>query len=189
MNSWWYAWDAELSESACDELRMLITQVDTKLGEVGHDNTSLNKKIRSSEIVGIDYNNPYSDFINSLVYKYIVMANRESFGFNLNGMYEFQLGKYKSGDFYTEHMDCNLLNNASQRKLSVTVQLSHSKEYEGGDFDFTKDIVIPAPLKQEFLELEDELQRMIFIEQFLDSIINNSDKSTKKLNFKDKILN
>jgi len=146
MNSWWYAWDAELSESACDELRMLITQVDTKLGEVGHDITSLNKKIRSSEIVGIDYNNPYSDFINSLVYKYIVMANRESFGFNLNGMYEFQLGKYKSGDFYTEHMDCNLLNNASQRKLSVTVQLSHSKEYEGGDFVFTKDI--PTPDKE-----------------------------------------
>ena len=63
------------------------------------------------------------------------MANRESFGFNLNGMYEFQLGKYKAGDFYTEHMDCNLLNNASQRKLSVTVQLSHSKEYKGGEFE------------------------------------------------------
>ena len=55
-------------------------------------------------------------------------------------------------------------------------------------FDFTKDVVIPTPLKQEFLELEDEPQRMTFIEQFLDSIISNSDQ-VKTLNFKDKILN
>ena len=35
------------------------------------------------------------------------------------------------------------MSNSSQRKLSITIQLSDSDEYEGGDFVFTKDI--PSP--------------------------------------------
>ena len=55
-------------------------------------------------------------------------------------------------------------------------------------FDFTKDVVMPIELKQEFLELQDEMDRMLFIENFLDSVINNSTQ-TKSLNFKNKDLN
>jgi len=143
MNAWWYAWDGELDNTDCDELRLLTTQVDFRSGKVGQTDSSLNSKIRSSDVIGIDYTNPYSGFLNNLVYKYIVMANRECFGFNLNGMYEFQIGKYGKDNFYAEHMDSNLTNNTAQRKLSISIQLSDSDEYEGGDFVFTKDI--PSP--------------------------------------------
>ena len=54
--------------------------------------------------------------------------------------------------------------------------------------DFTKDLIIPTSLKQEFLELEDECSRMQYIENFLDSIIKNSN-STKNLTINDKVFN
>ena len=76
MNAWWFAWDNELDSTDCDELRLLTTQAEFKSGKVGQVDSSLNSKIRSSDVIGIDYTNPYSDFINNLIYKYIVMANR-----------------------------------------------------------------------------------------------------------------
>ena len=39
-------------------------------------------------------------------------------------------------------------------------------------FDFTKDVILPNSLKQDFLELENEFKRMNFIDIFLDSIID-----------------
>ena len=55
-------------------------------------------------------------------------------------------------------------------------------------FDFTKNLVIPTQIKQEFLELEDEFSRMKYIENFLDNILN-SDSSNLNLSVKDKELN
>ena len=39
-------------------------------------------------------------------------------------------------------------------------------------FDFTKDVILPNSLKQDFLELENEQKRMSFIDIFLDNLIN-----------------
>lgn len=39
-------------------------------------------------------------------------------------------------------------------------------------FDFTKDVILPNSLKQDFLELENEFKRINFIDIFLDSIID-----------------
>ena len=55
-------------------------------------------------------------------------------------------------------------------------------------FDFTKNILIPNNIKQEFLELEDESDRIIFIDNFLDSIFSNIKKDKNKI-FKGRILN
>ena len=55
-------------------------------------------------------------------------------------------------------------------------------------FDFTKNILIPNNIKQEFLELEDESERIIFIDNFLDSIFSNIKKDKNKI-FKGRILN
>ena len=54
--------------------------------------------------------------------------------------------------------------------------------------DFTKHLIIPVEIKQEFLGLKNEAERMFFIEEFLDSVIRNSSNS-KKLPFKNKTLN
>ena len=55
-------------------------------------------------------------------------------------------------------------------------------------FDFTKNILIPNNIKQEFLELENESERVIFIDKFLDSIFLNIKKEKNKV-FKGKVLN
>ena len=48
--------------------------------------------------------------------------------------------------------------------------------------------LIPNNIKQEFLELENESERIIFIDNFLDSILINIKKDKSKI-FKGKILN
>ena len=55
-------------------------------------------------------------------------------------------------------------------------------------FDFTKNILIPNNIKQEFLELANESERVIFIDKFLDSIFLNIKKEKNKV-FKGKVLN
>ena len=44
-------------------------------------------------------------------------------------------------------MDATLTDNLSQRKLSVTVQLTNPVNYDGGDFIFTKGIITPSQIE------------------------------------------
>jgi len=142
MNSWWYAWDAEVSDIDCEQIKSLFHAEATQKGKVG--NNSLNKNIRSSKVVGLPYGSEINNKINTLIEKYIVMANSECFGFDLNGFREFQIAEYKEGSHYDNHFDMRMDNRASVRKLGVTVQLSDSTEYKGGEFMFSDDIDTPS---------------------------------------------
>ena len=76
-------------------------------------------------------------------------------------------------------------------KLLLTFNIKHDIQSElekDRSFDFTKNIFIPNDIKQEFLELEDELDRITFIDIFLDSVIKNA-KNKKNEIFKSKNLN
>jgi PKHD-type hydroxylase len=141
MNSWWYAWDAEVSDIDCEQIKSLFHAEATQIGKVGDD--TLNKNIRSSTVVGFPYGSKINNQINDYVEKYIVMANSECFGFDLNGFREFQIAEYREGGHYDEHFDMRMDNRASVRKLGITVQLSDSTDYSGGEFMFTEDIGTP----------------------------------------------
>jgi len=54
---------------------------------------------------------------------------------------------YEGGGQYDWHMDCGIGIQA-QRKVSVTVQLSHPDEYEGGDLEFNIGNYMMAPRAQ-----------------------------------------
>ncbi len=142
MNSWWYAWDAEVSDIDCEQIKSLFYAEATQIGKVGDD--SLNKKIRQSRVVGFPYGSDNNNRINEFIEKYIVMANSECFGFDLNGFREFQIAEYREGGHYDEHFDMRMDNRASVRKLGITVQLSDPKEYSGGEFMFSEDIGTPS---------------------------------------------
>ena len=78
------------------------------------------------------------------------MANKENFGFRLNNFYELQYTEYHSSEqgFYDWHQDIVWLQpTESQRKISVTVQLSDDDDYEGGDFEFNKDLPQPSDIR------------------------------------------
>ena len=73
-------------------------------------------------------------------------------------------------------------------KLLLTFNIKHDIESEMDkktSFDFTRNILIPNNIKQDFLELENESDRIDFIDIFLDSVIKNA-KNKKNQLFKGK---
>jgi len=65
-------------------------------------------------------------------------------------------------------------------KLLLSFNIKHDIHNEMNkniSFDFTKSVIIPSLIKQEFLELSNESERIDFIDIFLDSVINNSDSN------------
>lgn len=140
MNTICYSWQAELSQEHCETIKSLYIDGKPKTGEVGNV-ANIDKSIRSSNILPCPYDSENAKYLNRVINQYVVMANRNAFGVNLNGYFEFQIAKYEKGDFYDYHTDSFLKPNiCSQRKLSVTVQLSDSIDYVGGDFEFNKTI-------------------------------------------------
>jgi len=65
-----------------------------------------------------------------------LQINTKRFKFDINGFQtELQLAQYGEGDFFEWHMDYGT-GDVSNRKLSITVQLSDPDEYDGGDLQF-----------------------------------------------------
>ena len=122
----------------------------------------------------------------------------------IKGIERFKVINYiqKKGSWFAEiesidekfdFMDSKSFNVIHDKYLKVLLSLNvnHNIQEEIKktiSFDFTKDLIIPTSLKQEFLELEDECSRMQYIENFLDSIMKNSN-STKNLTINDKVFN
>lgn len=78
-------------------------------------------------------------WVASLLRSYVERANERGFSVTIDGRSEMQLVEYTAdrGAHYDWHHDV-LWNGQSDvdRKLSVTVQLSDSDDYLGGDFEF-----------------------------------------------------
>ncbi len=92
------------------------------------------QKIRNSKICWIS-----DQWIKDLLWKYVKNANEMNFQVNVNNISEIQFTEYRSEEngHYDWHHDVNWSSeNDFDRKLSVTVQLSDEKEYEGGNFEF-----------------------------------------------------
>lgn len=143
MNSLWYLYDSKLSVDICKDILSHWNDIEAQKGKVGTHNYKLDTSVRSSKINKFPYTSPQQKLFAEILEPYITVANRECFGFDLNGFCEFQIAEYTNGDFYNEHFDCNLTDSASMRKISVTVQLSNDNEYEGGDFEFGCSITNP----------------------------------------------
>ena len=56
-------------------------------------------------------------------------------------------------------------------------------------FDFTKDVILPNSLKQDFLELENEQKRMNYIDIFLDSLLEKKKFPGDNGNFSNEVYN
>jgi len=73
----------------------------------------------------------------------------EYYHFDLNGFYEpLQLAQYGENDFFDWHLDFGA-GASSNRKLSLSIQLSDPDSYEGGDLEFQiNNKIIKAPRAQ-----------------------------------------
>ena len=77
----------------------------------------------------------------SLLYDYVDMANRNTFGIQIYKKADIQFTEYLAteGGHYNWHHDIDWnRNDGLDRKLSVSVQLSDPSEYVGGEFCFSE---------------------------------------------------
>ena len=134
MNSYWFVLDSLLPNTFCDYLVGLHDQMNTARGEYGDGVSDMS--YRDSEILGLGHGTEENERIHDVLKNYVISANSECFGFNLNGLSEFQIARYGKHQHYKMHQDMRISGRASVRKLSLSVQLSDDEEYEGGDLVF-----------------------------------------------------
>lgn len=105
-------------------------------------------QFRKSEVQFLD-NSEANRWIYDKLTMVVQQGNMQNYGFDLQGFREkLQLTQYSVGDHFEWHMDFGP-REISHRKLSITVQLSHSDDYEGGDLLFrSNNKEVPAPRTQ-----------------------------------------
>ena len=90
--------------------------------------------IRSCTVRWID-----DPWIRSLLWPFVEEANNRAFQVAVNGNAEMQFTEYTADQaaHYDWHHDVHWNGQSNtDRKISITVQLSDAHEYEGGDFEF-----------------------------------------------------
>lgn len=77
-----------------------------------------------------------ADWIYEKLAQACIQTNTNRYKFEITGFQtELQLASYSNTGFFDWHMDFGA-GDISNRKLSITVQLSDTNEYEGGDLQF-----------------------------------------------------
>ena len=79
--------------------------------------------------------------IQNMLFQYVMASNLDAFGVDVQNFAEMQFTEYHSVEsgHYDWHHDINWNGKAnSDRKLSITVQLSDPDDYEGGTFEFAE---------------------------------------------------
>lgn len=133
-NYYWFTNGFSVEELAkIEEMTQVLTFEDAATGQ---DNTSKISDYRKSRIKWCPQSDEW-EWVYSKLHDMIMEANDVMWKFDLQSMREqIQYTEYYGGGGqYDWHMDCGI-GVQNQRKVSVTVQLSHPDEYEGGDLEF-----------------------------------------------------
>ncbi len=122
-------WDEQLSSPA--ELEGHVTK---------------DEGLRKSSVIPI-YPGEDMDWLFERMANFTTQVN-QYYHFDLNGFYEpLQLAQYGVGDFFDWHLDFGS-GGSSNRKLSLSIQLSDPDTYEGGDLEFRiNNNIVKAPRK------------------------------------------
>ena len=130
----YYYFDRELKDEEIERVKKLASKYPMQSGTAGG---AVKEGYRKSKICWLPKNNDtiwLYDRLGDLVKK----ANKV-WGFDITGFGEdLQYGEYNSEDqgYYDWHLDVG--ENASWRKISMSIQLSDPETYEGGELQFHK---------------------------------------------------
>lgn len=125
-------------------IQALWREDDIAAAEVSSD-AKYDESLRKGSVLGIEVTDQ-----NRWAYQKLEQiahaANNERYQFDMTGFNEpLQLARYGVGDFFDWHLDFGS-GNISNRKLSMTIQLTDPDEYEGGDLQFMiNQRVVTAP--------------------------------------------
>lgn len=124
--------DNFLSPGECDQVLALCAEVQELEGRTGQEGKA--DQARSSRIRFL-WPNAENAWLFTRLEEAVLRLN-DSYRFDLKGFYEgAQVARYGPGGHYDWHVDLGMQAQAA-RKLSISIQLSHSDEYEGGDLEF-----------------------------------------------------
>ena len=133
LNPIWY-WESSIPHNICDEIINCSEKIEYEKGIVESEKDSAKEDIRKVDIKFL-----FDDFnwVNALITGYGLFANCQNFKYQLSkcDLEAVQLSRYGIGHFYGKHADfsCDQGTVSHTRKLSMTVQLSDEKSYDGGD--------------------------------------------------------
>ncbi len=141
-----YSWFNNLfSEEEVLKIRELWNPEQVKAAEVNAvEKEHLRDDLRKSELMWIKPG--ANDWIYDRLSQACIQSNANKYKFDILGFQtELQLASYEGHGFFEWHMDFGA-GNISNRKLSITVQLSDPDEYEGGELQFMiNQNIITAP--------------------------------------------
>ena len=86
MNSLWYLYDSKISVDVCKDILSYWNDIEAQKGKVGNHDYKLDTSVRSSKINKFPYSSPQQQIFTEILEPYITVANRECFGFDLNGL-------------------------------------------------------------------------------------------------------
>jgi len=129
----YYCWESSVPSFICDEIVKEYNSIGTFTdGFISDETLNGDKNVRKSNIIF-----SHTNWINAMMCGYIFGANSINFKYELSEIDKerFQFSKYVKGDYYHLHRDWSteLDDLPHTRKLSATLQLSDSDDYEGGD--------------------------------------------------------
>lgn len=133
MRELWQLWSGAISDEQITSIISYAEQQPTEDATIFADK-SVNTDVRTSTVRWL-----HDGALRDLLFEYIKQANIRAFSVNVENFAEMQFTEYhgtQNGHYdwhYDTHWDGE---HNSDRKLSVTVQLSDPSEYEGGDFEF-----------------------------------------------------
>ena len=154
MQGFWQMWSGVLPDETVNHIIEVAESYPLNEATVGN-NPSQTKNlpdVRRSKVSWLNVLDEKTQRINNLCFIYFCHANRNCFGFSIDKIYDIQYTEYdsKNKGHYEEHMDCFMGHGEmSHRKLSMTIQLSDSNDYEGGDFIFNEKQVDKVPLPKD----------------------------------------
>ena len=126
-----WIWESDIPDSICDQIIEFsnLTEFQKGMTAIGDPTRKVDVKFLHEE-----YN-----WINALMFGYAMFANSQNFKYNLSvhDREGVQLSHYKIGEYYGQHMDFNISSDdiGHTRKLSMSLQLSDEKSYDGGDLN------------------------------------------------------
>ncbi len=133
----WAYIKSHFTPEQCDQIIQEALKLPEYEATLGPSSERIDNQWRKSTIRAIIRNSTWNYLFNELD-KIVAQVNREWFQVDYNFLPAIQFATYDSetGGFYKRHQDVFLGPLKTQRKLSITVQLSDPETYEGGDLKF-----------------------------------------------------
>ena len=171
-----------LPDDIIEDIKTMALKFPEEIGVVGGkigEDCKQEKDIRRSQIRWIDPRREDTLKLTNLCTNLFVDINREHFGLDIERIFNIQYTEYLAANkgFYHKHIDSFVgRGEMYDRKLSMTIQLSDSDEYEGGDFEFDNDI-ISDPFDKNIIR---EKGRVLIFPSFLPHKVNPVTKGIRK---------